>query len=1221
MNRFKKTITFSILLILFSAFYAIIYAGDTGKITGTVIDKKTGEGIVGANVVLGETTLGAQTDLDGFYTIINVKPGKYNITASSIGYIPMIQKDVVVSIDINSQVNFVLEPTVLEAAAPVEVYYEKPQVDPGVTSSERRITKEDFDVLPVSDVNDMLQIQAGIKIDNEGKMHVRGGGGDEVLFIVGGLEVNDDLGSGRRTFNLPTEAVQEVQIMTGSYDAEYSNALSGVVNQSLETGSEDKYSGRVTWETDRLWNEYSFDTDRFDINFGGPIPLFKVNERPVTFNVSAWGDISNTYTPFDINRPNSDVLNIGVDIPERQDNLYGYMTNTVMQVDETKKLTIMFGGGHSKWDPYPNGDVVSGNYGYQYKYNVANRPYIEKSESLFNLTFTNQLSNRSFYDVSIGRYFTNTNIRPRNATPGDFTMQADIEDYFGGSYLFPVTNDNNGNAFADGFADADGDYNYTGWGEGYEDINFNGQWDRGEDWVDANGNGVYDGGIFDPFTGTWLGEPILDDKNGDGVWNPGETFVDLNGNGIWDPAEQQLSEQDWNRNGRWDGERYQDANGNGQYDGYGEGYDDFNLNGACDIQMLFSSQTEDSFEPWYDGDLWYDTGEPFFDKPRMNEAGELVYNGIWDFDELWIDLPSSYTSLFGIYGLPTLNGQYDGPNGYFDEYELFCRPNALAGNPEFLQYGMDASEPVIYNFSADAHGSDWLSMNYYGMILQSTWMDRNNDDIFNPPNFRWDEGEFFEDYNDNGVWNGIDYFLNPGTWDSEAHYENRTSTDYTLKFNYQNQLSKHHTITTGGNFKYQETEMESILNPDLPYESEIPLPPGSPWPDRGEVRDFYNYSPWSGGFFFRDVMEFEGLIVKASMRLDFYVHDKDYLDNTTQLDQDYPYFTYSNRRGRYKIAPRLGISHPITRGSKLFFNYSHKYQKPRFDYYFASATSNLANSGVVGNPDLEYEKTVEYELGVETEVSKYWLFRVSGYYKDIYNTMGTIPQVYGPLDFYIYSNTNYGRAKGVEFAIDKRFSQNYLISFKYDFSFAEGKQSSDVEAVSTRLSNVPENYDEYPLSWDERHRINLYASIRYRDEEHPVLFGVKLPDDWLLTVQWEYGSGVPYTPSYYTTGIQDNLILTNSARYPWSEKTNLKIEKYFLFNKERNTQLVLGIDVSNLFNKKNIRALYAETGSPYYSTSPLNPDYPISVGKYDYDHNPRNFSPGRNVMFRVGFQF
>ena len=1236
MFNLKKPFLHIAIVLLISVFMGSVYAGDTGKITGTITDKDTGEPIAGVNVVIEETTLGAMTDLDGYFTIINIKPGKYDVKATYVGYIPMIQKDVVVSIDINSQVNFSLEKTVLEAAEPVEVFYERPAVIPGVTSSEQRITKEQFEVLPVDDLGEMLSVQAGVKVDAEGKYHFRGGRDDEVMFIVQGLEVNDQLGSGRRTYNLPTEAINEVQVMTGSFDAEYSGALSGVVNQTLESGSVDKYGGRITWQTDRLWEEYSFDTDRMDVSINGPLPFFKKKfHMPATFSLTSWGELSNTYTPFSIDRPNSDVLGVGINIPERQDNVYGFSSNFVFPLTPNRKLSIMVGGGRSVWDIYPWGDSVGGNYGYQYLYNVDNRPYVTKTEQLLNANYTHQISSSSYYDIQFGRYSTHTIIQPRNATPGDFTMLDDIEDYIGGTNLFPGNydapniQDQNGNSFPDGFADANGNYVYDGNGEGYEDNNMNGQWDRGEDWVDLNGNGVFDGGVRNPFTGQWLGEPILDDRDGDNQWDPGEHFVDLNGNGIWDPPEPQLPEHDWNGNGMWDGERFIDANGNGNYDGYGEGYDDFNQNGVCDMRMLFDNTTEDSQEPFLDGDLWYDTGEPFIDKPRLNDEGEWVYNGEYDSDEVWIDLPSSYTSLFGNLGVPTLNGQYDEPNEAFDEYELFCRPAAL-------EYGMNPSHPVIYYFDPNAHGSDWMfassipaqfstepgymEMNAY-TAGKTTWIDRNGNGVFDPPNFNWDAGEYFEDYNSNGVWNGVDYFLNPGTWDASAIYQDRRQIEYTLKFNYQNQISKNHTITTGGQFKYSEMDMESIQGPDEEYTGEIPLPEGSFWPERGAFRDFYTYKPFEGGLFFRDVMEFEGLIVKISFRWDFFLHDPDYVDVTTTLTEDYPYFSYTNRRGRYKIAPRLGISHPITRGSKLFFNYSHKYQRPRYNYFFAAATSNLANQGLVGNPDLEYEKTVEYELGVETEVGEFWLFKVAGYYKDTYNTMGTVPIVYGPLNFDIYSNTDYGRAKGVEFSIDKRFAQNYLVSFKYDFSFAKGKASSDVAAQEQRLQNVPVNHDEYPLGWDERHRVNCYASIRYRKGEFPRIFGMRLPDDWLLTLQWEYGSGRPYTPSQYTTGMTSNLILSNSARYPWMEKTSLKFEKYFSIGADAKTRLILGVDVKNLFDRNNINTLYSETGSPDYAIHPNNPNYDPYGSRSDYDSNPRNYDPGRNVMFRIGLQF
>lgn len=175
--------------------------------------------------------------------------------------------------------------------------------------------------------------------------------------------------------------------------------------------------------------------------------------------------------------------------------------------------------------------------------------------------------------------------------------------------------------------------------------------------------------------------------NNVGVYDPWDPFVDQNGNGRWDDAEPQLAEQDWNGNGVWDGERFQDANGNGRYDGYGEGYDDRNLNGSIDRKTNFTND-EDTGEGLLDGDFAYDTGEPFIDSPDENG----FYNGIWDEGEVWLDLPSGTSIGGGIRLQPTRNGQYDGPNGVVDEYELFCIPASLT-------YGMDPRLPVIYTWA------------------------------------------------------------------------------------------------------------------------------------------------------------------------------------------------------------------------------------------------------------------------------------------------------------------------------------------------------------------------------------------------------------------------------------------------------------------------------------------------------------------------------------------
>lgn len=73
---------FSIIVLL----HSILLSGTTGKITGKITDSKTGEGLIGVNVLIAGTTLGASSDIDGYYVILNIPPGKYNLLFSSLGY-------------------------------------------------------------------------------------------------------------------------------------------------------------------------------------------------------------------------------------------------------------------------------------------------------------------------------------------------------------------------------------------------------------------------------------------------------------------------------------------------------------------------------------------------------------------------------------------------------------------------------------------------------------------------------------------------------------------------------------------------------------------------------------------------------------------------------------------------------------------------------------------------------------------------------------------------------------------------------------------------------------------------------------------------------------------------------------------------------------------------------------------------------------------------------
>ncbi len=1240
----------------------------TGKIRGTVVDAENGDPLAGANVVIEGTSRGAATDLDGLFFIVGVPVGSYTVRATYAGYQAVTITDVRIATDRTTELEFRMSSEAIQLEE-VVVVFEAPEVELEVTSSATTVSGEDLQMMAVDDVQQMLTTIPGIKIDEEGRIHIRGGRETEARFIVNGIDSRDPITGEVLPVNLAAVNVQEIQVLTGGMSPEYGQAMSGMVTITTPEGAPDRYNGSVEWSTDQWSGNESFGQDRIDAAVGGPVPLTaNFLGRPLTFYVTGNMNISDTHAPLDIDYDPEDYLGLGFDVPRRQYNDWSGSLKLAYDMGSGRKISAYFNERRRAYDVYPNGSgFVSGNYGWQYKYNLDNRPMVDEARHSFNIDFTNQISSHTLLTVSFGRSVLDVSLSPRNTTPGDYTLVNEIEDFIAtgldqdnngrwdqdadgdgvihSDALDELAFDNDGNGYLDGFFDANNNYIYDGGGEGYEDLDRDGTWDRGEDWIDLNGNGVYD--FAEPWTDR--ADPVTG-QNNVGVYDAWDPYVDLNGNGMWDPAEPQLLEQDTNGNGRWDGERFQDSNDNGIFDRWepfedlngnftwdpgepfidyngngvqddGEGYDDSNLSGFMDSRDVVDDQDTDQDEPFWDGDLFNDTGEPFIDLPDPLTG---QYNGSWDPGEPFWDLPSSNTGQFffaqgdGIFlfsdvlGVPTLNGQYDAPNGYFDEYELFTR---WSGNP---------AAPVGYTYDLDQHGAEWVYDNF--MVynpLHSTWVNRTLHDTespeFNPPNFIYDEGEErYIDYNGNGEWNSEDLFLNPGTYDPAAVWIDRRTEEYTFRASWQSQIHENHELKFGTEMKYYIMENQEIQGPDQTYTGDASVDPNEPWPDRGSVRDFWEYQPFEGAFYFQDLMEFQGLIVMGGARADFVIHDQEVVDEQRRRFENNEPGAVEAERGSIQFSPRLGISHPITAESKLYFNYGHFYQRPSFTYYYKSTTTNI-DQGTVGNPNLKYEKTVTYELGVHTQVSRNLTVQIAGYYRDIYNMISTVAERVGPITIYRYINMDYGRTRGLEVKVEKTFADHWQFSFNYDFSYAYGKASSANAEFERRTLNVPVNYDEHPLDWDETHRVTLNSAFMYGPDEFPVFFGFRVPvDNWLLTLQWQFGSGRPFTPSQYSTGIDPNLILENSDRMPWTETTNVRFEKYFDVG---SLKMIVGFDVRNLFDKQNWNTLYEETGSPYYAVHPLNPDYNPFQNRYEFDANPRNFGPGRQIFLTFGIEF
>ncbi|MEM7786381.1 MAG: TonB-dependent receptor [Bacteroidota bacterium] len=206
---------------------APVVAQTTGQLSGVVRDAQSGETIPGANVRIDGTTQGASTGVDGEFRIIGVRPGTYTLIASFVGYTPTRVEGVRVNVDLTTTVDFDLRLESVETEE-VVVTASADLVRRDLTSSEFRVTSESIESLPVQEVGDILQTQAGITTSGGG-IHIRGGRSKEVAYFVDGVRVTDAY-DGSVAVQIENEGIEELQIIAGTYNAEYGQANSGIIN-------------------------------------------------------------------------------------------------------------------------------------------------------------------------------------------------------------------------------------------------------------------------------------------------------------------------------------------------------------------------------------------------------------------------------------------------------------------------------------------------------------------------------------------------------------------------------------------------------------------------------------------------------------------------------------------------------------------------------------------------------------------------------------------------------------------------------------------------------------------------------------------------------------------------------------------------------------------------------------------------------------------------------
>jgi outer membrane receptor for Fe3+-dicitrate len=260
-----KTSKFVLFLVLLSGVY-FLFGAEYGTITGKVINSETGEPLIGADIIIETTELGVATDETGVYTITNVPIGIYRVVAAYIGYDPYTYTNVVVNINQPTLLNFRLRPTAIQ----ILHRHWLPRIHLYETQSISKIQTKNIARLPIMTIEEVLKLQPGI-VQTDSGIHMRGGKHDEIKYYVDGIETMVP-NFGWQSTHINPDAVQQISIINGGSNAEFGDALSGIVNIITKQGRT-KHHVNFRYLTDEFFTSDKLNCgyNQYNLSLGGPI--------------------------------------------------------------------------------------------------------------------------------------------------------------------------------------------------------------------------------------------------------------------------------------------------------------------------------------------------------------------------------------------------------------------------------------------------------------------------------------------------------------------------------------------------------------------------------------------------------------------------------------------------------------------------------------------------------------------------------------------------------------------------------------------------------------------------------------------------------------------------------------------------------------------------------------------------------------------------------------
>lgn len=455
----KKIIPIILIVITVTA----AFSQNRGSIYGVVTDMKTGEPLPGANIVVKGTYKGASADLSGNYFISEVSPGYYDIECSVLGYKVHMAAGVVIGAGEKYRLDFKMEPTVLALGEEIVIIGERPLLDVDNTSSARVLDSREIETAIAEDISDLITKQAGVVMsDNE--IHIRGGRADENIYIIDGARVKDPISGQSYGSYISADAIDELEVITGGFNAEYGEAMSGVVDVKIKEGGE-KYSGSLSMKTDRPGFDFpsSQNTLNTEFSLGGPEPITRNMRKTgikipgqITFFLNGYSHISDTYLPHADNLyPSRSIYDI---FSPREENNWSMLGKITWKPDETKKLSYTYDRSLQVNQGYFQSLLDKNNFfPYEFMYNLDSYNTTTQESQQHTINWKQTISRRTFYELMAANLYIGVHSSVRNMNWTEYQEQQDNYPII----LYPP--DQSGNVevrFGDGFYETGDNGNY-----------------------------------------------------------------------------------------------------------------------------------------------------------------------------------------------------------------------------------------------------------------------------------------------------------------------------------------------------------------------------------------------------------------------------------------------------------------------------------------------------------------------------------------------------------------------------------------------------------------------------------------------------------------------------------------------------------------------------------------------------------------------------------------